>query len=388
MQPTYDVLVVGGGVVGLTAALAMAKRDLTVAVIDAGTLTVHSDRPDLRVYAINQASENLLRQLGVWGLLNEARLSPYSHMHVWDAATGASIDFDARLIADSRLGTIIEESVIKQALLRCMASMENVTLFPEQTVVNIKEEPEHIEVIGEHWRRHTRLLMIADGANSPTRQKLSLPMTTWSYHQQALIATVQTEKNHQRTAWQVFHRDGPLAFLPLANDRQCSIVWSTTPSRAKALKMLDEASFQQQLADAFACKLGQIESVSERHTFPLSMRHTRQYVGKNWLLLGDAAHTIHPLAGLGLNIGLADVASWLTCLDQGYGLTAARTLLAYQRRRKHAVWQSIALMQGLKALFANPLPPVAMLRRAGLQWCDRLPPLKRLFIAHAAGQMS
>jgi 2-octaprenylphenol hydroxylase len=230
--------------------------------------------------------------------------------------------------------------------------------------------------------------MIADGANSPTRKKLDVPLTTWSYNQEALVATVSTEKPHQKTAYQVFNPDGPLAFLPLSNPNHCSIVWSTKPSRAQNLLKLNDDAFSSQLTQAFAERLGQVRLESARHQFPLQMRHVKHYVGKNWVLLGDAAHTIHPLAGLGLNVGLADISSWLHHLDSSKSkghLTSMNLLRAYQRERKFVVWQTILLMEGFKHLFSNSHRPITTLRGIGLRFCNEVSPLKRLFIQHAAG---
>lgn len=381
MQKLFDVMVIGGGIVGLTAALAMAERGYSTVVIDAGRLAIVDEKPDLRVFAINKTSERLLRSLHVWDLMDAARLSPYQHMHVWDAANGASIDFDARMAASSKLGTIIDEAVIRNALLKRAAQLETIVLCPDQAITQVDVGAELVSAASEQAQWQGRLLIIADGAHSPTRDKLNLPMTRWPYHQQALIATVKTEKPHEQTAFQVFNPEGPLAFLPLANEHQCGIVWST--NTAKQLLQLPEEDFNHRLTEAFARRLGSVSLSSERYQFPLTMRHTQQYSGKNWLVMGDAAHTIHPLAGLGLNIGLADVLAWMSCLDNASSLTSARALAAYQRQRKHAVWQSIALMEILKATFVNPLPPIKMLRGLGLRFCDQLTPLKRLFIAHA-----
>lgn len=386
MNLEFEVLVLGGGIVGLSAALAMAQRGYRVAIIDAGSLTVDTSRPDARVYAINYASQTLLQQVGAWQHVDPLRLAPYQHMHVWDAVNGAHIDFDSRSVAASYLGVISEESVLKQALLQQVAQQANIRLFPDCCVDAVHHDQHHVQVCSQQQVWEGQLLMIADGANSPARQKLKVELTSWPYKQQAIVATVAVENAHQQTAYQVFNPDGPLAFLPLADAKQCSIVWSTTPLQAKKLLDLAEDEFNEALTKAFAQKLGQVQVISPRHQFPLHMRHVKQYSGARWLLLGDAAHTIHPLAGLGLNVGLADVASWLHCLDAAQGaLVSKKALGAYQRERKHAVWQIIALMEGFKRLFSNSFMPVVTLRGLGLDFCNQFTPLKRLFIQHARG---
>lgn len=384
---SFDVLVVGAGVVGLSAALAMAQRDYTVAVIDAGSFTIDLSAADARVYAINQASEALLKELNAWQHLDLERLSPYEKMYVWDALNGAHIDFDARAIAKPCLGTIIEESVLKQALLQEIFTKATICLFADSPVDAVVCSNDGVGVSSQGRSWNGKLLMVTDGANSPTRKYLDVDLTTWSYNQKALVATINVEKSHEQTAYQVFNADGPLAFLPLKNQQQCSIVWSTTPEKVDSLMALDEEAFNKELAEAFAEKLGKVQVAGKRYQFPLQMRHAKQYAGSNWLLLGDSAHTIHPLAGLGLNVGLADVQSFMHCLDASkLRRFSPRQLAAYQRERKHAVWQTIALMEGFKRLFATTSWPIKAFRGFGLQLCNTIKPLKRLFILHAAGR--
>lgn len=384
MNQSFDVIVIGAGIVGISAAIAMSQRNFSVALLDAGSLKVDTQAIDARVYAINRASQSLFQSLGVWELLDSKRLSPYKHMHVWDAANGSVIDFDARMIATDRLGTIIEESIIKQGLLE-QAAKQTIVSFPSSKISEIHPTADGIVISDGTRTWQTKLLIGADGAASATRQLLGVSLTSWSYHQQAIVTTVSTEKPHQQTAYQVFNADGPLAFLPLADPHQCSIVWSTKVAKAQALMELGDEAFAQALGQAFASKLGDCTLIGKRYAFPLHMRHTQQYSGPHWLLIGDAAHTIHPLAGLGLNVGLADLSAWLAILDTDTRKTwSNKTLKAYQRERKYALWQIISLMEGLKAIFANPLPPVTALRGIGLGFCNRLLPLKRIFINQAA----
>lgn len=386
MSLQFNVLIVGGGIVGLTAALAMAQRGYSVAVIDAGSLKIDSKRSDTRVYAINHASQTLLQQLNAWQNLDKKRLSPYSRMYVWDAVSGAHIDFDSRYVGTRSLGNIIEESILKEALLQQVFAQPSIHLFPDNRVEELFSEEAGVKVCSNQQTWEGQLLMIADGANSPARQKLKVPLNSWSYDQHALVATVSVEKPHQQTAYQVFHANGPLAFLPLADVHQCSIVWSTDPSYAKKLMSLSDEEFNASLTQAFAKKLGRIEVISTRHQFPLHMRHVKQYAGDRWLLLGDAAHTIHPLAGLGLNVGLADVSSWIRYLDAAQDTLLSRKALgAYQRERKHEVWRIIMLMEGFKRLFSNSFMPLVVLRGLGLSLCNGFTSIKRLFIQHAQG---
>lgn len=386
MSPSFDVIVIGGGIVGLSAAIAMRQRDYSVALIDAGEMMVDTLRLDSRVYAINHASQALLQTLGAWDELDVARVSPYQQMHVWDALSGASIDFDARMVGMASLGSMIEESIIKQALLTCVAQ-HNITLMPKCRIMAVQSLPDAITITDGHTTWQGQLLMIADGASSAMRDLLGLSMTSWPYHQQAIVTSIQTEKSHHQTAYQVFNPDGPLAFLPLSDPYQSSIVWSTTTRRAQALMDLSDEAFAVAITAAFATKLGSCKVAgSRRHQFPLHMRHTQEYSGPHWLLLGDAAHTIHPLAGLGLNVGLADLAAWLKLLDSNKrALGSIATLKAYQRMRKFEVWQVIALMEGLKTIFANPLPPITALRGLGIRACDHFLPLKRFLVGQAGG---
>jgi 2-octaprenylphenol hydroxylase len=383
---TTEVLIVGGGIVGLSAAIAMSQRGFRVAVLDKGALQTPGMQSTKRVYALNAASVNLLKSLKIWQHLDTSLMSPYRQMHIWDAANHATLDFDARALGKSELGFILEEDALKSALLK-QCSYDQVNLYPETEAQTLTETDDAIIV---HTVQHTfsaSFLFITDGAQSNLRQQLNIPMTTWPYHQHAIVATIQTKAPHQETAYQVFTQDGPLAFLPLNHPNQCSIVWSTSPTKANALLTLTEDAFEIELKSTFEGKLGACSLLSSRQSFPLHMRHTQQYHGQHWVLMGDAAHTIHPLAGLGLNLGLADLQTWLTLSEENKSkLSTQKRLSAYQRARKNATWQVIALMEALKMTFSNPVSWIQCIRGLGVNTINHLAPLKRIFMAYAAGE--
>ena len=381
----FNSIVIGGGVIGLTAAIGMKMNVDNVALIDAGSMSVNTDKHDPRVYAINHASEQLFKKLGVWQLLDTDRIKPYRGMKVFDSTTDANIEFDSRMTGSNKLGFIIEESILKKALLS-RAGVLGIELIVNQPVTNVVTSKEKTTVSCEHQSYDTDLLLVADGGQSKTRTLLNVPVTQWSYHQHAVVTRVETEYSHQHAAWQVFNPDGPLAFLPLANEKQCSIVWSTKPNRAKSLVSMSELEFNHAIESAFQSKLGTCRVLEQRIHFPLNMRHVKQYAGENWLLMGDAAHTIHPLAGLGLNLGLEDVATWLEMVEQNNRPVNSKTKLAvYQRNRKAQVWKMILAMQGLKSVFSSAILPVKTIRGAGLQAINHMPLMKKFFIAQASG---
>ncbi|MBP6918460.1 MAG: FAD-dependent oxidoreductase [Legionellaceae bacterium] len=384
MSDVVDFVIVGAGVMGLCAALAVKQRGHTVMILESGLLESDPTSASPRVYALNLASQQLLQSIGIWEQIC-SQSAPYERMYVWDAQSSAKIDFDARMLAQDRLGVILEENCLKQALLQHIRACDIPVITQWQTKkLDILDNK--IVLHSEQQSHAAGFLLIADGARSPTRELLKIAMTTWPYHQHALVAMVAVEKSHTRTAYQVFGAQGPLAFLPLSDPHRCSIVWSSAVPHIEKLMAISETKFVQELAQAFEHKLGDIQLLSARKCYPLQMRHVQQYVGERWAIMGDAAHTIHPLAGLGLNMGLADLTAFLALLDkQSTPVLTARALRAYQRQRKHELWQAIIFLQGIHRLFTYGNMPAKLLRRFGLNVSDRLPMLKRLFIEQASG---
>lgn len=381
----YDVLIVGAGIVGLSCALAMSIRGFQVALFDKQfDENTPPTSKNLRVYAINEASKRLWQDLNLWEDLSPDEAFAYKKMHIWDAFSKAELDFDARSIASTDLGYILYESDIKATLMKAIAAQQNITCF--QKIVHAQESKAEITLTDGNTYWTGKLLIIADGRDSPLRAQFKVPVHEENYHQAALIATVRTEKAHAKTAYQIFQKNGPLAFLPLEDPHLCSIVWTNTPEEVERLKTLSEEDFNRALKTAFQAHLGAITLCSSRQSFPLMMRHVRHYVGTNWLLMGDAAHTIHPLAGLGLNLGLADLSSFLKLIDASkQDLLSSKILQAYQRERKHAVWKVILFISGINRLFKNQFSPLIALRALGLKMTNQWEPVKRMLIDQARG---
>ncbi|MDF1757177.1 MAG: FAD-dependent oxidoreductase [Legionellaceae bacterium] len=384
MLDNADIVIIGQGIVGLSAAIAMQQQGYKVTILDSASATKQTIIS--RVYAINQSSINLFKNLNIWNNIDESCSAAYHKMHIWDSTNNARIDFDSKIVGKNRLGFMLEESVIKKALLK-EAKNVGVEIIFDFKVSKVSEEANNISVFDERdncWQ--AKLLIVADGARSSTREMLGVEVTTWPYHQQAIVTNVTTEKSHSKTAYQVFQPNGPLAFLPMSDPNQSSIVWSTTKDDANILMELSDEEFAAKLSQGLDNKLGKVKISSKRFQFPLHMRHAKTYSGARWLLMGDAAHTIHPLAGLGLNVGLADLNSWIEeTKHPNFNLTSVRALKSYQRKRKHALWTIIALMQGLHVLFTNKSQPVTMLRGLGLSFVNKIMPLKKLIVEHASG---
>lgn len=391
----YDIIIVGGGIVGLSLARALTQPcGLNIALIHQQPLLSAAemgfDSVNQRFSAINIASEQFLKKLGVWAGIVERGISPYRRMIVWDAGGQGEIEFDSRDIAQSHLGHIIANSVLQSALyeqindhssvhLFCLA--DSLALMQDKHLMGLKLADKKILV--------SKLLAGADGANSWVRDQASISFRQWSYQQCALTATVSSEKPHQQTAWQRFLPSGPLAFLPLANPQHCSIVWTVSEEQASHLLNLDEAEFNQKLAESFDWRLGEVQVLGKRAIFPLYMRHVKQYVKPRLALLGDAAHTLHPLAGQGLNLGLADaqcLADIVIAAAQSEGDIGDFNLLVnYQRARKRANWEMIAAVEGFKRLFSNGSIYLSMLRNKGLNLTNQFQPIKNMIMRRAMG---
>ena len=395
----YQVIIVGGGMVGSALAAGLANSDISVALIEPNSAQQPPSKIsnciefDTRVSAMTAQSEALLEKLGVWALIPEARKAPYQGMTVWDGEGTGEVNFNANELHVPCLGTIIENREIVWALQKIVEQASNITIIRD-FVTHIDNQDEQgltpVFLASKNCLK-TSLLVGADGALSRIKQWGEFASREWDYQHQAIVATVELEQSHQATAWQRFRQEGPLALLPLAanNDKTCSIVWSTNDEECQQLLSLSDDEFCLQLGLAFENRLGKVLSIGSRAAFPLRQRHAKNYVVPGIALVGDAAHTIHPLAGQGVNLGFKDVAALseelLRAQALGLGLGELTSLQRYQRRRQGDNLLMMGAMEGFKQLFAAEQPIVRLLRNQGMRLFNRAAAVKQHVVMQAMG---
>lgn len=396
MEMRADLLIVGAGMVGSALALALKDSGLKILLLDGGPLSVTPFSPadtfEPRVSALSAASQRILQRLGAWDGIVGRRVSPYSHMHVWDGSGTGQIHFSAASVHADVLGHIVENRVVQDALLACLQSSDI------ELLANARLE--HMRRSGDEWlltladgrTLRAPLVIAADGANSAVRRLTGCQTREWDYMHHAIVTSVRCAQPHQQTAWQRFTDHGPLAFLPLERDGQqdwCSIVWSTTPEDAQRLMALDDDGFCHELELAFEGRLGSVLSADPRVCVPLRQRHAKRYVAHGLALIGDAAHTIHPLAGQGVNLGFLDAAVLAHVLlhgvDRGECLADIKVLSRFERRRMPHNLALMAAMEGFQRLFQADSLTARLLRNSGLKWVNQMPEAKAVFVRQALG---
>lgn len=385
----HDVAVVGGGAVGAACALALARLGLDVRLLDAARPPAWSAAaPDLRVYALAPDNVALLDSLGVWSQVRDARAQPYRRMQVWDAAGGAPIVFDADALARPGLGWIIENRLLVDVLWRELERSGVRVSCPARVDALAQDEDAATLRLEDGTSVAARIVVAADGAGSPLRRMAGIGADAYDYAQQGVVGYVRTAQPHQDTAWQRFLPTGPLALLPWV-DGACSIVWTLPQDEATRVLGLDDAAFAREITIAFGARLGDIRPISPRAGFPLRRQLSDSQHAGRLLVMGDAAHAVHPLAGQGVNLGLRDVAA--LC---GTVADAQRRAVAWDSRHRLARWARMRrsdgalaayAFEGLNHLFSNDMPLPTLLRGPLLGLVGRMPPLVDLFWRRAAG---
>ncbi|WP_191490281.1 2-octaprenyl-3-methyl-6-methoxy-1,4-benzoquinol hydroxylase [Pseudomonas sp. FEN] len=391
-----DVLIVGAGMVGSALALALKDSGLEILLLDGSPLSVKPFDPQAafepRVSALSAASQRILERLGVWDGISARRVSPYRDMQVWDGSGTGQIHFSAASVHAEVLGHIVENRVVQDALLERLHDCDMGLLANARLEQMRRSGDDWLLTLADGRKLRAPLVIAADGANSAVRRLTGCATREWDYLHHAIVTSVRSSRPHQMTAWQRFTDDGPLAFLPLERDgRQdwCSIVWSTTPEQAQRLMLLEEDAFCRELERAFEGRLGTVLSADPRLCVPLRQRHAKRYVAEGLALIGDAAHTIHPLAGQGVNLGFLDAAVLAEVLlharERGERLADVRVLSRFERRRMPHNLGLMAAMEGFERLFQADSLTLRWLRNVGLKSVDQMPEAKALFVRQALG---
>lgn len=388
----YDIIIVGGGVVGAVAALALANNtSLKIAILESQPVITAWDakKYGFRVSAMSLASKKILQKLQVWESICDKRISPYHEMHVWDEMGNGAIHFDCASVNEAALGCIIEDEVTRVSLMEKIIQHPKIHAISPVKLLGLNHCNDRVELQAEEKTYSASLLIAADGANSWVRTQAFMDAKIYDYQQTAIVSMVQTELSHQSTAWQRFLTTGPLAFLPLQDKNQSSIVWSVSHDLAKELLLLHDEQFCHRLGEAIEYKLGNILHTSKRYSFPLKMLHVKNYIKDRIVFIGDAAHCIHPLAGQGLNMGLLDAAALteiiIDAVQKGRDYSQSYVLRRYERWRKSDNATMLTAVDLLKKFFNNPNTLVKNLRNTGLSFTNRLSFIKNYFMNYALG---
>jgi 2-octaprenyl-3-methyl-6-methoxy-1,4-benzoquinol hydroxylase len=387
-----DIAIVGAGVVGAAAALALSRDGWQVTLVEAREpARWREDQPDLRVYAFASDNAAMLDDLGVWRSISGARVQPYRGMRVWDAAGDGELRFDADSFGRRELGWIVENGLLVDRLWAALPGAGVRVLCPAQLAA-LEQADDHATLeLEDGTRLRARLVLAADGGDSKLRTFAGIDTYTHDYGQNGLVAFVDHERPHDATCWQRFLPTGPLAFLPFAGESgHCSsIVWTLPEADALRLLHSDDEGFLRELHNAFAGTLGALTAVSKRAAFPLKRQLAQAHVAGRVAVIGDAAHVVHPLAGQGVNLGLRDVAALRAMLQRQRsggrdpGASAPLARWARERRSENAI--AAYSFDTLNRLFSNDHLVATLMRGPLLGLAGKLPPLRHALWKHAAG---
>ena len=390
----YDVVVVGCGMVGLSTAISLQKKGIQTAIIDTKKLPEKlqdkKSRIETRVCAINHNSQNFLKEIDVWQQIKEDRISPYYSMNVWDNNAENSISITCEEMSEHNLGFIIENSLIEFQLLQ-KAKEIGVTILDNLQITNIDNNINNQYAVINFNKNskdiHTSLVVGSDGANSFVRKSANFEINQTNYNHKAIVATIKLEKSHNQEAFQKFYKDGIIAFLPLKNKNKCSIVWSLNTNIADKIINLETKEFLNELKKTINNKYGELDLETNIFSFELILRHVKQYYKNKVVLIGDACHTIHPLAGQGVNLGFKDSISLSNIIIKAFEkeriIGDISTLDEYQRQRRLDNKKMIFLMKAFKQGFAIQNPLITKIRRIGLNFVNNKNHIKKLIVKQA-----
>jgi 2-octaprenyl-3-methyl-6-methoxy-1,4-benzoquinol hydroxylase len=388
IMKVFDCVIVGAGMVGAASALSLAQLGLSVALVEKQAPKAFSpdQGADLRVSAISLSSQYLLEQLGAWQQIKQWRSCEYKRLGVWEQAL-AYTEFNAADIVQPYLGHIIENRLIQLALWDKIKENKNITLYCPETVESFNQNNDFVEISLTESKIITKLLIAADGANSHIRKIAGIGTSGWDYDQSAMLINVETELPQQDITWQQFYQTGPVAMLPMPGNN-ASLVWYHQRDEIKRLSGLPNAQLSQEIMKAFPKRLGKIKVV-DKGSFPLTRRHANQYQQQRVLLLGDAAHSINPMAGQGVNLGFKDVKALQSVIASAIGNGACwsdiAVLAGYEKARRKDNLLMMSTMDALSKTFSHPSAVIKVLRNTGLFMVNKVPALKNKALAYACG---
>jgi len=396
----FDVVIAGGGLSGALSALSLSQLKqsdgsaLSIAIVETNPILQHPKLSfDSRVLALSHGSAAYLNLLGVWPLLVDDA-APIEDIHISDRGHYGKARIYANEHQVAALGYVIEMSLLGNALLAELAKLSNITWFCPDEISDIQWKQQQVDIkLSSRNQLTAKLLLACDGAQSGCRTFANIASTSKPYKQSALIANVSMVHPHQNVAYERFTEHGPIAMLPLndgsQNSKKCSLVWTLPPDTAKETAALDDLTFKLTLEQAFGSWLGAVEKVGERVVYPLHLVTANEQVFHRMVLVGNASHTIHPIAGQGFNLGLRDVAELVTCINnlmkKNEDIATFSALTEYAEQRKLDHKQVIALTDSLVTLFSNQLPPLVVGRNIGLKVLNYFSPLKKAFVNKTMG---
>lgn len=385
---SHDLIVVGAGLIGAAFALSLAKlrSDLQILLVEQAAQVVDNPLPNQRVLALGKHATDMLDDIGLMSQLDQNNCYPYQQMFVWDAQSSGELKFNAKDYSQEQLGMMIDGVSLTQLLQQSMQSQPNITVYYELEISSMSIDVEQAEISTSVGDFSAPLIVAADGARSWCRRQAKIFAHRKAYNQQGIVARIQTEFSHQDTAWQVFMPSGPLGLLPLT-DNQCSIVWSTDNTKADELMTLDKDTFATNVRDALDAKLGDVTLLSKRQKFPLQSVKAETYFKRRLVLIGDAAHSIHPLAGQGANLGFKDIAALVKVLTNigADNFGDLGVLQRYQMARKADNEQTDFMMTSLARAYQANQGWWLKLRGSGMNWLSRSPRIKKILARQAMG---
>lgn len=384
----YDVVIIGGGMVGLSCAALLSKQNFQIAVVESSHFDFSESELTTRVSAIHLRSQQLFSYLDCWPEIKKFA-APLQEMQIWDYAHRSHLHFDSRNIGKTELGWIIPNQAIVKILYEKLLQENKIDFYLSSAARDFSIENKHVNLTLNNEIVQTHLIVGADGAQSWVRKQMPIHTQVRPYYQKAIVATIESALPHNYCAYQQFLKTGPIALLPLPHSHHTALVWSADDAMSDTLMQKSIDAFNHALTEALDFKLGDLKLISNRKQFQLIMRHADEYVSDHFALIGDAAHTIHPLAGLGVNLGLMDAA----CLTQilmdarvsKKSISASQTLRRYTRWRKSENEITIQGMRFLKEIFAIDSPWFSIARSTGMNVIDQSDGMKNWLMRIVTG---